>query len=69
MISKRVSDISCDSDHFNKAAPDYNTALKKSGFNENIKYSPSQPKQRNRKRQIIWFNPPSCMNVKTNVGL
>ena len=28
MISKRVSDISCDSDHFNKAAPDYNTALK-----------------------------------------
>ena len=29
MISKRVSDISCESDHFNKAAPDYNTALKK----------------------------------------
>ena len=29
MISKRVSGISCDSDHFNKAAPDYNTALKK----------------------------------------
>ena len=57
MISKRVSDISCDSDHFNKAAPDYNTALKKSGFNENIKYSPSQLKQRNRKRQITWFNP------------
>ena len=30
-ISKRVSDISCDIDHFNKAAPDYNTALKKVG--------------------------------------
>ena len=58
MISKRVSDISCDSDHFNKAAPDYNTALRKSGFNENIKYSPSQPKQTNRKKQIIWFNTP-----------
>ena len=29
MISKRVSDKSCDSDHFNKAAPIYNTALKK----------------------------------------
>ena len=51
--SKRVSDISCDSDHFNRAATDYNTALKKSGFNENIKYSPSQLKQRNTKRQII----------------
>ena len=68
MISKRVSDISCDSVHFNKAASDYNTALKKSGFNESIKYSPSQLKQRNRKRQIIWFNPPYSVNVKTNVG-
>ena len=68
MISKRVSDISCDSYHFNKTAPDYNTAIKKSGFNENIKYSPSQPKQRNKKRQIIWFNPPYSVNVKTNVG-
>ena len=68
MITKQVSDISCDSDHFNKSATDYNTALKKSGFNENIKYSPSQPKQRNRKRQIIWFNPPYSVNVKTNVG-
>ena len=68
MISKRISDISCDSDHFYKAAPGYNTALKKSGFNENIKYLPSQPKQRNRKMQIIWFNPPYSVNVKTNVG-
>ena len=68
MISKRVSDISCDSDHFNKAAPDYNTALKKSGFNENIKYSPRKLKQRNRNRQIIWFNTFYSMNVKTNVG-
>ena len=68
MISKRISDISCDSDHFNKAAPDYNTALKKSGFNENIKYSPCQLKQRNRKREIIWFNLPYSANVKTNVG-
>ena len=32
MISKRVSDISCDTDHFNKAAPDNNTALKKKWF-------------------------------------
>ena len=36
MISKRASDASCDSDHFNKASPDYNTALKKRAFNENI---------------------------------
>ena len=68
MISIRVSDISCGSDHFNKAASDYNAALKKGGFNENRKYSRSQPKQRNRKRQIIWLNPAYSVNVKTNVG-
>ena len=51
----------------NKAAPDCTTALKKIGFNENIKYSPSQPKQRNGKRQIIWFNPPYNVNTKINV--
>ena len=69
MISKRVSGISCDCNHFNKAAPNYNTALKKSGFNGNMKYSPSQSKQRNRKRQIIWFNhPPYSVNVKSNAG-
>ena len=68
MISKQVSDRSCDSDNFNKAAPDYNTALKKSGFSDNIEYSTNQRKQRNRKRQIIFFNPPHSVNIKTNVG-
>ena len=67
MISKRVSDIYFDGNHFNKAGPDYNTALEKCGFNESIKYSPNQLKQRNRKRQIIWLNPPYSVNVKTSV--
>ena len=40
----------------------------KGDFKENIKCSPNQPKQRNTKRQIIWFNPPYSVNVKTNVG-
>ena len=67
VISKRALDTSCDSDHFNKASPDYNTALKKRAFNENIKYSPSQSKHRNRNMKIIWFNPPYGVNIKTNV--
>ena len=29
IISKQISDISCDSDHFYKAAPEYDAALKK----------------------------------------
>ena len=68
MISNRISQNSCDKNHFDKAAPDYNIALKNSRFNENVTYIPSPFKRQTRKRQIIWFKPPYSANVKTNVG-
>ena len=68
MISNRISENSCDKNHFNKAAPDYNISLKNSGFNENVTYISNPSKRQTRKRQIIWFNPPDSANVKTNVG-
>ena len=68
MISNRISQNSCDKNHFDKVAPDYNIALKNSRFNENVTYIPSPFKRQTRKRQIIWFNPPYSANVKTNVG-
>ena len=68
MVSNRISENSCDKNHFDKAAPDYNIALKNSRFNENVTYIPSPFKRQTRKRQIIWFNPPYSANVKTNVG-
>ena len=46
-------------------------ALKKSGYNHKLKYqkntSTATTKQQ-RKRKIIWFNPPYSMNIATNVG-
>ena len=30
--------------------------------------TPRQTKKKTRKRKIIWFNPPHCRSVKTNVG-
>ena len=68
MISKRLSDISSDKEHFAKAAPVYTEALKNSGFNETLKFSPTVPTRRHRGRSIIWFNPPFSSNVKKNVG-
>ena len=68
MISNRISGNSCDKNHFNKAAPNYNIALKNRVFNENITYIPSPSKRQTRKRKTIWFNPPYSANVKTNVG-
>ena len=68
MIGKRLSDISSNKEHFDKAAPIYNEALKNSGFNETLKLLPTIPTRSYRERNIIWFKPPFSGNVKTNVG-
>ena len=57
MVSNLISENSCLKNYFDKAAPDYNIALKYSGFNCNVIYIPSQSKRHSPKRQIIWFNP------------
>ena len=71
-IGKRISEISATKEIFDRAAPYCNEALKASGFKDKIKYEPSEnhnPNAKpNRKRNIIWFNPPYSANVKTNVG-
>ena len=68
MISNRLSGISSDKEHFDKAAPIFNEAQKNSGFNETLKFLPTIPTRLHRIRNIIWFNPPFNSNVKTNVG-
>ena len=70
-ISRRLSDISCDEDAFKKAAPYYESALKKSGYAEDLVYiSEEKRTKKQRKRNIIWFNPHLTFskNVKTNIG-
>ncbi len=61
---------------FKEATPPYQEALEKSGYDYELKYTPSQNpsnnapenKKRKRKRNISWFNPPYSEHVKTNVG-
>ena len=67
MISKRLSDITSDKEHFDKAAPIYNKALKNNSFNETLKFSPTIPTRNHRRRNIICFNLPFSSDVKTNV--
>ena len=75
-INDRLSSISCDEAEFDKAKPAYEQALKNSGFNSTLNYTtPSQlqssqsaKRKRQRKRNIIWFNPPFDKNVTTNIG-
>ena len=72
MISKRISTISANKDVFNSESAIYNTALRNSGYNENIEYrNPEETrprKQKTRKRNVMWFNPPWNSAVATNIA-
>ena len=69
-INKRLSEISSCKEAFYKAAPTYQQALDESGFDFKLHYEDSQHEtiKRPRKRNIIWFNPPYDLSVKTNIG-
>ena len=69
-IQNRLSNLSANEEIFEAAIPYYKAALERSGYNHEFKYTPSNPQQRrkNRKRKIIWFNPPYNNNLSTNVG-
>ena len=70
-INRRISDTSCNEDEFNKAKTMYDDALKSSGYTASLSYNKHRQAtrpRRNRKRNNIWYNPPFCSNVKTNIG-
>ena len=68
-ISSILESISCNAEEFHRAKPIYEEALRKSGFNGDMKYVDKQSEQRKiRKRNVTWFNPPFNQNVTTNVA-
>ena len=68
MINNRISSISSNKHQFDKSKQVYEDALKASGYDVSMKYDEKKKKRRNRKRNVLWFNPPFSKNVKTNVG-
>ena len=68
-ISERLSKNSSNQEVFNTAKVEYEDALKKSGYNVDLKYTDNKSeKPKTRKRNIIWFNPPFSKSVSTNVA-
>ena len=73
-ISQRISANSSSEAIFDDAAPYYNDRLREAGYSEEIRYAEegmdtqNRTQRRNRKRNVIWFNPPFCKSVETNVG-
>ena len=67
-IARRLSDVSASKEIFDQAAPEYENSLQNSGFQEKLEYLPEREPRRNRRRKIIWYNPPYSTSVKTNIG-
>ena len=72
-INKRLSTISSTKAAFDEASPTYQEALKQSGYDYKVTYSPplsenSSKTNKKRKRHITWYNPPYSTNVKNNIG-
>ena len=71
-INKRLTEISSDEESFQRASQQYQQELQNSGYKHQLKYkhplNHTTPRIRNRRRNIIWYNPPFSKNVSTNIG-
>ena len=73
-ISWKINTLSADETTFNKSKDLYTHALTESGFKHKITYQKQQntstvtKNTKNRKRQMIFFNPPFSLNVSTDIG-
>ena len=71
MLSKRLSELSCNRKEFAKAATPYNIAIKTSDYHGGLTYddhaTDTRARRRNRKRNIVWFNPPFSKSAKNNI--
>jgi hypothetical protein len=70
-INKRLDELSSNKESFDKASPEYQRTLEKSGYNYDLKYEATNnqaTERRSRRRNITWYNPPFSKHVATNVG-
>ena len=69
-VEKRISKTSFNKDIFDESIKPYKDALKKSGSSEVLNYIAltTNKKEKDRKRKIIWFNPPFSKSVKSSIG-
>ena len=71
-IEARLRTLSSSKEIFDEAVKPYQEALDRSGYKHILKYEDDHEgkrhQKRNRKRNIIWFNPPYSKSVATNVG-
>ena len=70
-VNKRLSELSKSEEIFIECSKEYQTALNNSGYKFPLKYettTENSRRKKQRRRNILWFNPPYSKNIKTNIG-
>ena len=79
-VNLRIRNQSANEEIFRKGSKMYIDALKSSGYKENFTYKEEkvphdnnkeinkENRRKNRKKKIIWFNPPFCRLTNINIG-
>ena len=71
-VNQRLSTISSNEEIFDASKREYESALSESGYKQPLKYTTNDQNKnkmkRNRKRKIVWYNPPFSKSVKGNLG-
>ena len=70
MVNKRLQELSSSKNEFESAKCIYDSALKSSEYSHNLSYEKEHNTNQSiqRKRKVIWFNPPFNKSVKTRIG-
>ena len=71
MIEKRLTRLSKNNETFKDSKTGYQNALTNFNFKHKLKYTNDQDTKNKKKpahtRKTIYFNPPYCQSVKTNI--
>ena len=70
-VQRRLTTLSSNQAMFEAAKAPFQDALQRAGYDHQLIFSPTgspSTRRRRRRRNILWFNPPFCKSVKTNVG-
>ena len=70
-IKSRLSSLPSSEEIFNDSVIPYQDELDKSGYKHKLEYKANintASNKKQRKKKIIWFNPPYSKSVKTNIG-
>ena len=68
MVNSKINGFSSNEQVFSEATPTYLAALDKNGHKHKLRFERPNQKNRQRDREITWYNPPFNLVCTVNLG-